>query len=178
MLGTKRMVGTLGFVLSVAASSQAPEPLFQADDGPAVRSFRLEADRAARPIVLSLHRGFSLPALKGSGGLFEAKGPGDVAWGDLILGLFVPIGGRVMRRSLGSALYELLFNPVDPEDFALVDYTIRAATQRQLPHVNIVRTEIEAIDRGIQIRVFFRLNNDLDAAPTQRTVLVPKTFVS
>lgn len=123
-------------------------------------------------------RGLALPALKGSGGLFESKGPEDVAWGDLILGLFTPLGGRVMRRGLGSALYELLFEPIDEGDFALVNYTVREAVSRQLPHVSIVRLAVRSVERGIEIHVFFRLNSDLDAAPSQRTVLVPKTFVS
>lgn len=123
-------------------------------------------------------RGLALPALKGSGGIFESKSAEDVAWGDLLLALFTPIGGRVMRRQAGSALYELLFEPVNPDDFTLVDYTIREAARRQLPHVNITNVEVRDIGRGIEIHVFFQLNNDRDAQSTSRVVQVPKTFVS
>ena len=121
-------------------------------------------------------RGLALPAVKGPGGYFESKDPGDTGWGDLLLALLTPIGGRFMRRTMGSSLYEQLFEPVVPGDFPLVDYTIRQAADRQLTNVRIARTQIEEIQRGIQVGVFFRLRTDLDVEE-ERSVLVPKTFV-
>lgn len=121
-------------------------------------------------------RGLALPATKGPGGYFESKTPGDTAWGDLLLALMTPMGGRFMRRTVGSSLYEQLFEPVVEGDFPLVDYTIRQASDRQLSNVRISRTAIREVQRGIEIKVFFRLTNDL-AAEQQQTILVPKTFI-
>lgn len=121
-------------------------------------------------------RGLALPATKGPGGYFESKSPSDTAWGDLMLALFTPIGGRFMRRSLGSALYEHLFEPVVENDFPLVDYAIREAADRQLQNVRIDATEIKEVPRGLEIRVRFRLRGDLSNAQSA-TVQVPKTFV-
>ena len=120
-------------------------------------------------------RGLALPAAKGPGGYFESKNPGDTAWGDLLLALMTPIGGRFMRRSLGSGLYEHLFEPVIENDFPLVDYAIREASDRQLTNVRIERTEIKEVSRGLEIRVQFRLRSDLDNA-LQSTVQIPKSF--
>jgi len=121
-------------------------------------------------------RGLALPATKGPGGYFESKTPADTAWGDLLLALMTPLGGRFMRRQLGSALYDQLFEPVVEGDFPLVDYTIRQASDRQLVNVRIARTAIKEIPRGMEIGVFFRLRSDL-AVEEQRTVLVPKSFI-
>lgn len=121
-------------------------------------------------------RGFALPATKGPGGYFESKNPGDTAWGDLLLALLTPQGGRFMRRTLGSALYEQLFEPVVASEFPLVDYTIRQASDRQLSNVRIARTAIREVPRGIEIKVFFRLRSDLGVEES-RMVLAPKTFI-
>lgn len=121
-------------------------------------------------------RGLALPATKGPGGYFESKNPGDSAWGDLLLALLTPLGGRFMRRGLGSALYEQLFEPVIEGDFPLVDYTVRQASDRQLANVRIARTAIREVPRGMEISIFFRLRSDL-AVEEQRTILVPKTFI-
>jgi phage baseplate assembly protein W len=121
-------------------------------------------------------RGLALPATKGPGGYFESKSPGDTAWGDLLLALMTPLGGRFMRRNLGSTLYEQLFEPIVEGDFPLVDYTIRQATVRQLTNVRIVRTNVSEVQRGIEVAVFFRLSTDFDTEE-QRLILVPKTFI-
>jgi phage baseplate assembly protein W len=123
-------------------------------------------------------RGLALPALKGSGGYFESKGEGDVAWGDLLMALFVPIGGRVMRRSFGSSLYELLFDPIIEGEFQLVDAAIKDIAARNLPHVTVTRTLIRTAEsnKGIEIKVFFRVNSSRDQERAQ-TVLIPKTYV-
>jgi hypothetical protein len=124
-------------------------------------------------------RGLALPATKGPGGYFESKTPQDVAWGNLLLALLTPQGGRFMRRGLGSALYEQLFEPVVEGDFPLVDYTIREAAARQLATVNITRTDISVRNsgRGLDVHVFFRLRSDLEVEES-RTVQIPKTIRS
>lgn len=122
-------------------------------------------------------RGLALPATKGPGGYFESKSPEDVAWGNLLLAILTPQGGRFMRRGLGSALYEQLYEPVVEGDFPLVDYTIREAVSRQLATVNITRTDVSARERGLSVHVFFRRRADLEVEEA-RTVQVPKTFRS
>jgi len=124
-------------------------------------------------------RGLALPAVKGPGGYFESKSVGDVSWGDLLLTLFTPLGGRVMRRSFGSSLYDLLFEPLIPGEFQLIGSTIRDIAARQLPHVTVTRVEIRELSSGIgmEITVFFRVDTNREVEQ-QQTVLIPKTFIS
>lgn len=81
-----------------------------------------------------------------------------------------------MRRSLGSALHEQLFEPVVENDFPLVDYAVREAVDRQLTNAQIVRVEVKEIPRGLEVRIVFRLRSDIDL-DVQRTVQIPKTFI-
>lgn len=124
-------------------------------------------------------RGLALPAVKGPGGYFESKGEGDVSWGDLMLTLFTPLGGRVMRRGFGSSLYDLLFEPLVPDEFQLVGAAIRDIAARQLPHVTVTKVEIRAQPQGdgMEIRIFFRVETNREIEH-QQTVLIPKTYVS
>lgn len=123
-------------------------------------------------------KGLALPAVKGTGGYFESKGAGDVSWGDLLLTLFTPIGGRVMRRSFGSSLYDLLFEPLIPGEFQIIGAAIRDIARRQLPHVRVTRVQIRELQSGIgmEIKIFFRLQSNLEAEQSQ-VVLIPKTFI-
>ena len=124
-------------------------------------------------------RGLALPAIKGSGGYFESKGAGDVSWGDLMLALFTPLGGRIMRRSFGSSLYDLLFEPVVPGEFQIIGAAIRDVANRQLPHVSVTNVEIRAQSNGkaIEIKISFRVETSREIE-RQQTVLIPKTYVS
>lgn len=124
-------------------------------------------------------RGLALPAQKGPGGYFESKGEGDVSWGDLLLALLTPIGGRLMRRSFGSGVPDLLFEPVVAGEFQIIDATIKDAAVRLLPHVTVTRTEIraETDGKGLEIQIRFRVDTNREVERVQ-TVLIPKTFVS
>jgi len=124
-------------------------------------------------------RGLALPAVKGPGGYFESKREGAVAWGDLLLALLTPQGGRVMRRSFGSGVPDMLFEPVEAGEFQILDATIKDVASRLLPHVIVTRTEIEALrdGKGIQIHIRFRIATNRDIEQSQ-TVLIPHTFVS
>lgn len=123
-------------------------------------------------------RGLGLPASRGPGGLFESKRPEDVAWSDLLIALFTPLGARLMRRSAGSALHELLFDPIDPRDFSLVELAVRDAATRQVPHVVIANVAVLAREKGIELRIAFHLANDRGSDPTVRAVTIDKTFIS
>jgi len=123
-------------------------------------------------------KGLALPALHGPGGLFESKGEADVAFGDLLIALFTPIGGRFMARSFGGTLHDLLFETL-PGEFSLVDAAIKDTARKNLPHVTVTRTRIReaATGKGIEIEIFFRVNSSREVERNQ-TVLIPKTFVS
>lgn len=124
-------------------------------------------------------RGLALPAIKGPGGYFESKSVGDVSWGDLLLTLLTPLGGRVMRRSFGSSLYDLLFEPLIPGEFSIISAAIRDIAARQLPHVSVTRVEIRELASGVgmEIKIFFRVETNREVEQ-QQTVLIPKTFIS
>lgn len=124
-------------------------------------------------------RGLALPAIKGPGGYFESKGEGDVAWGDLLLALLTPQGGRLMRRSFWSGVPDLLFEPVVVDEFQIIDATIKDVANRLLPHITVTRTNIRALDngKGLEVQIRFRVNTNREVEQ-QRTVIIPKTFVS
>lgn len=120
-------------------------------------------------------RGLALPATRGPGGYFESKGPVDVAWGNLLNAIFVPIGGRFMRRSYGSALRDQVFEPTADTDIAA--FAIRDVANRLLPDVTVTQVFVRAVQKGLEITVVFRLNRDRDRENRQQ-VLIPKSFIS
>jgi phage baseplate assembly protein W len=124
-------------------------------------------------------RGLALPAVHGPGGFFESKGEAAVAFGDLLIALFTPIGGRFMNRTFGSALHDLIFETIPEEDFAFVDATIKDAAVKNLPHITVTRTRIRGLSngKGIEIEIFFRIETSREVERRQ-TVLIPLTFVS
>lgn len=122
-------------------------------------------------------RGLALPATRGARGFFDSKNQFDVAWGDLIMAVFVPRGSRPMRRSFGSALYDLLFNPMDIED-ELIEVAIKDTAAQFCPHITIRRVTLLNVDRGhVEVGIVFSLTSDL-AAETDRSVVVRKTHIN
>ena len=84
-----------------------------------------------------------------------------------------------MRRSLGSSLYELLFEPIIPGEFGIVSASIRDIARRQLPQVIVTQVVIRelASGKGMEIKIFYRLQTDRENEQSQ-TVLIPKTYIS
>lgn len=80
-------------------------------------------------------RGLAFPATRAIGGYFGEKTRYDVAWGDLLLTMFTPIGTRPGRRDFGSALHLLLQEPNINGNQQIVEHTVRVAAQRWCPHV-------------------------------------------
>ena len=122
-------------------------------------------------------RGLALPATRGTGGYFESKGPGDVTWGDVLLALIVRRGSRFMRRSLGSAVPDQLFEPVDEPGLGVLEVAATEAVERQMPHVVVTNIATEALPRGMALRVAWKLATDPENVQ-ERLLNVPKTFIS
>ncbi len=83
-------------------------------------------------------KGLGLPALRGAGGYFAVKNRYDVAWSDLMIALFTPIGGRAFDRSFGSGLHHVLFSPVTVAVDQLANYTVKQAAALWCPHVTVI----------------------------------------
>ena len=54
------------------------------------------------------YTGLSLPAVQRGGGYFVNQQPLNRVWGDILLTVYTPIGSRPMRRSFGSALWNMI----------------------------------------------------------------------
>ena len=122
-------------------------------------------------------RGLALPALRGTGGFFESKDPGDVAWGDLLLALFVRRGARFMRRNLGSAVPDQLFEPADASGAEFLQISVVEAVERQAPHITITQIDVDTRPKGLEMRILYRLTTD-PATVRERLITFPKTFIS
>lgn len=122
-------------------------------------------------------RGLALPATRGPQGYFASKDPYDVAWGDLLCAVFTPRGSRPMRRSFGSSLYDLLFDPLDIED-AIIEVSIREVVAQSCPHIIVRRvTLLNATAGRIQVGIVFSLASDQETE-AGRTVFIKKTYLS
>lgn len=122
-------------------------------------------------------RGLALPATKGPGGFFESKTALDVAWGDLLLTLFTPVGTRVMRRDFGSVLREQLFDANSELNDPIIDHVIREAASDHCPQVVIREVSVVREDNRAQILVVFSLRTDTSRVQT-REIIVPKVHLS
>lgn len=116
-------------------------------------------------------RGLALPALRSRGGYFASRSPHDVAFGDLLLALFCPIGGRWMNRLFGSGLLRLLFEPNFVELAATAEAVIQDTAQKWTPHVVVDRVDVSRDHRALFLRIAFHLTSD--AAVVSRLAEVP-----
>lgn len=119
-------------------------------------------------------RGLALPASPRVG-YFRSAGPGDLAWSELLLALFTPVGSRPMRRSFGSEMRTVLFDPNDEEvTDELVELIAREA-ERQAPNVRVREAFVVA---RTQDRVSIRIRYSRpDLGQVQETTVdLPKTI--
>lgn len=121
-------------------------------------------------------RGLGLPALSSAGGYFAVKDRYDMAWSDLMIALFTPIGGRPFNRSFGSGLSATVFAPMTVALDNLTNYVIKQAAQAWCPHVVIISVESKTHDKTIQLGIKFALANEL-SRPDFRAVEVDKSSV-
>ena len=125
-----------------------------------------------------LLNGLGLPALKLAGGYFASKGPYDMAWSDLLVAVFTPIGGRPMNRRFGSGLKNMLFEPMTQTLSQLCTYAIQQAAQTWCPHVtvNSVDALADPTQKRVQLHITFSLASDRASADT-RSVTVLKSNI-
>lgn len=105
-------------------------------------------------------RGLALPALRTAGGYFASKGPADIAWGDLIVAVFTPVGSRPFRRQFGSTLHEVVFEPNDATTAATLEYVIKDAVKRQAPNVIVNGVVARADGRTVSLLIQFSRSDD------------------
>lgn len=105
-------------------------------------------------------RGLALPALRRAGGYFASKGKYDVAWGDVMLAIFTPIGGRPMNRAFGSALHRVLFDPSDEQLQARVSYIVSEAIVTWCPHIQLLGVRVQASKGQVDLTIIFGLVSD------------------
>ena len=104
-------------------------------------------------------RGLALPAIRTRGGYFASRSAHDTAWGDLMLAIFTPVGGRFMNRVFGSGLWRILFEPTSPDISTRAEFVIRDAS-RQVPQIVVREVIVSQRNRNIFLKVSFHLMSD------------------
>jgi len=104
-------------------------------------------------------RGLALPAIRQRGGYFASRAPHDTAWGDLMLAIFTPVGGRFMNRGFGSGLWRLLFEPSLGGVSTRAEFVIRDAA-RQVPQIVIREVIASSQEKTVFLKVAFHLVDD------------------
>ena len=116
-------------------------------------------------------RGLALPARRVPGGYFSAEDEFDTAWGDLLIALVTPLGGRPMARTFGSGLSLLLFEPNTELVPSEAEEVIREAAAAWTPHIVIHGVRVESQQDGrLGILVAFGLTTRRESAERQITV--------
>jgi phage baseplate assembly protein W len=104
--------------------------------------------------------GLALPATRAAGGYFATKTGVDVAWGDLLLAILCPIGGRVMSRSFGSDVPLAVFSQNDATLMDQLARSIRDAAARHAPHVSIIDVQTKTDKNTVNLTVAFAFGGD------------------
>lgn len=104
---------------------------------------------------MDTYSGLALPATRASGGYFATKKGVDVAWGDLLLAIMCPIGGRFYNRSFGSGVSSAAFGPNDALLAEEMNRYIRDAAVRYVPRVKIMRVDITADSKVLNVTIAF-----------------------
>lgn len=105
-------------------------------------------------------RGLALPAIRTRGGYFASKSPHDTAWGDLMLAIFCPIGGRFMNRTFGSGLHSILFEPNFTNLVGQARFVIEDTAQQWVPHVVIDDVQVSTKRESLFLKISFHLVDD------------------
>lgn len=121
--------------------------------------------------------GLGLPAVRyGGQGYFTSKSAYDVAWSDLMIVLFTPIGGRWMNRSFGSALMAQLFDPITVAQANIVNYVIQQAVQTWCPYIQVLQIQTKVVGQTLHLGIIFALASDRTKTE-QRSVQIPKSNI-
>ncbi len=112
------------------------------------------ASNIQRPLT-----GLGLPLTKVGGGRLRTKDRYDVCWGDLILAVFCPIGGRPMLRNFGSLIPNTVFELQSPLLPQRIQQYVSDAAARWCPHIRIlgVTTQFQGASgpKSISISISF-----------------------
>ncbi len=112
------------------------------------------------PATVPQRSGLALPVVRLNGGYLAARSAYDLAWSDLIVAAFCPVGGRVMRRNLGSTAPDQLMNPVDSFLEAGLSSAIQSAVATQCPHIRILDVAVKSTTRAqVEVSISFTLTN-------------------
>jgi phage baseplate assembly protein W len=127
----------------------------------------------------SLLNGLGLPALKLAGGYFASKGPYDMAWSDLIIAIFTPIGGQPMNRRFGCGLKNMLFEPMTQTLSQLCTYAIQRAAQAHCPHVSVssVIALTDPTHHRVQLDITFGLSSDRAYVGTRSVTILKSNII-
>src|ERR1035437_9910144 len=117
--------------------------------------------------------GPALPAVRLNGGYFADRDALDTAFGDLVLALMCPVGGRVMRRGFGSTIEQLLFSPNDAALFAALRNAIGAVATKWCPTIRIVNVALSSSGQNVSMNIQFALASDTTTT-RQRLMVVPR----
>ncbi len=124
-------------------------------------------------------RGLGLPLTTVGGGRLRTKDRYDVCWGDLILTIFCPIGGRPMSRGFGSLVPNVVFEIQTPLLPQRIKQYVQDAAARWCPHVRVldVSTQFEGVpgSKNISVSIAF-IPADEPTAQT-RTVRLDRSDV-
>lgn len=122
-------------------------------------------------------RGLSLPLTRVGGGYLRTKDRYDVCWGDLIMVLFCPIGGRAMSRSFGSLVPNAVFEQQAPLLQQRLKQYVQDAAQRWCPHVKVFDVVVQfdgaSTKRAIVLSVAFAPADE--PAAQKRTVRLDRS---
>ncbi len=112
-------------------------------------------------IDIGERRGLTLPATVTRGGYFASRTDYDVVWSKLLVALFTPIGSRPMRRTYGSGIYSVVFDPVQDQD-PIIEYLIRSAAALWVPEIVIYTVRTVAEGRKVSVHVTYGLRDHTD----------------
>lgn len=104
--------------------------------------------------------GPALPAIRTSGGYFALRDKYDTAWGDVIMAIMCPIGGRWGNRSFGSGVPSVLFSPSDAALPTMLNQYIKDALQKWVPSVRYLGSDVSVSGTSVSVNIKFILATD------------------
>lgn len=104
--------------------------------------------------------GPALPAIRTSGGYFADRDQYDTAWGDVILAIMCPVGGRWGNRRFGSGVPSVLFDPSDVALAALLNQYVSDTLKKWVPTVRFLGTNVSITGSQVSLQISFSLASD------------------
>lgn len=122
--------------------------------------------------------GPALPAIRQQGGYFATRSGDLLAWGDLIVAAFTPIGSRPMARSFGSGMSRIVFSPNTPQLAQSIDYVIRTAVASWAPTVRVVSVTVGQRPNNTEVQVLVQFQQaSSSAVQGAQSVTIPLSSI-